>query len=47
MNKIVKVEAVDGGCMVEARAPDGMQVVVFDYGPRRRVVRSAKWAEPA
>lgn len=43
MNKIVKVEAVDGGRKVEARTPDGLQVVVFDYDPRRRVIRSARW----
>ena len=46
MNKIVRVESVDGGCMVEARTPDGLQVVVFDYGPRRRVIRSARWEGP-
>ena len=45
MKKIVRVEAVDGGCMVEARTPDGLQVVVFDYGPRKRVIQSVKWAE--
>ena len=43
MNKIVKVEAMDGGWKVEARTPDGMRLVVFDYGPRKRVVRSARW----
>lgn len=43
MDKIVRVEAVDGGWKVEARTPDGLQVVVFDYGPRRRVIRSARW----
>ena len=43
MNKIVRVESVDGGCMVEARTPDGMQLVVFDYGPRKRVIRSDRW----
>lgn len=43
MNKIVRVEAVDVGWKVEARTPDGLQVVVFDYGPRRRVIRSARW----
>lgn len=42
MDKIVRVEAVDGGWKVEARTPDGLQVVVFDYGPRRRVIRSAR-----
>lgn len=31
--------------MVEARTPDGLQVVVFDYGPRKRVIQSVKWAE--
>ena len=45
MNKIVKVEAMDGGWKVEARTPDGMRLVVFDYGPRKRVIHSAKWAE--
>ena len=29
VNKIVKVEAVDGGWKVEARTPDGMTVVRF------------------
>mgnify|MGYP005951062683 FL=1 len=43
MNKIVKVEAMCDGWKVEARTPNGMQVVVFDYGPRRRVIRSARW----
>ena len=43
MNKIVKVEAMDGGWKVEARTPDGMQLVVFDYGPRKRVIRSDRW----
>ena len=43
MNKIVKVEAMDGGWKVEARTPDGLQVVVFDYGSLKRVIRSARW----
>ena len=43
--RLVKVEAMDGGWKVEARTPDGMRLVVFDYGPRKRVIQSAKWAE--
>lgn len=43
MNKIVKVESMCDGWKVEARTPDGMQLVAFDYGPRKRVIRSARW----
>lgn len=33
--------------MVKALTPDGLQVVVFDYAPRKRVIRSARWEEIA
>lgn len=45
MNTICSVRKECGGWLVEARTPDGMRLVVFDYGPRCRVVQSARWAE--
>ena len=45
MNRICNVRRESGGWLVEARTPEGMRVVVFDYGLRRRVIKSARWAD--
>ena len=45
MNKIVRVESVDGGCMVEARTPDGMTVVRFGAESAEQTMEDARWAE--
>ena len=45
VNKIVKVEAVDGGWKVEARTPDGMTVVRFGAESAEQTMEDARWAE--
>ena len=45
VNKVVKVEAVDGGWKVEARTPDGMTVVRFGAESAEQTMEDARWAE--
>lgn len=45
MNTISSVRRECGGWLVEGRTPAGLRLVVLDYGPRRRVVASVRWAK--
>ena len=47
MNKILTVEAVDGGWKVEARTPDGMTVVRRSPDARARASRLSASPRPA